>query len=334
MSFPGRCAPRPPRVAGFTVLELLVTLALISLVMGVGVGVFLNLTPSSTLSAGNALVESLLRSARNFCRAHDTEAVVVADFDRHEVYALALRAVGQWHFEDAGTTGAFGRDGTIADSKIVEGGTVGKCLRPGKRGEVDCGVSVAFDPTEGIGLFADVRPERDEPGTIFAKGGGYWLSIDKDFHLHGGVGVSDSGRSEARSAVQAESGDIRLVPERWARVGLIYNGVDLRLYINAMEVARVQEGRKMCPDPEARLRISAAERPFPGLIDEATVYAVSGGDRRQLPKGVVLAEGDRMIRFDATGRLDPRFHLKPAVLVLKGQNRTARIEVGLYGTVR
>lgn len=78
------------RADGFTLLELLVVLAILGVVVGLAVPLFARAMPGMQLQAGARAVAAELRSARGRAIAANDEFIVAVDVQRRTVGSIAL----------------------------------------------------------------------------------------------------------------------------------------------------------------------------------------------------------------------------------------------------
>lgn len=93
--------PPRPRAAGFTLVELLVTLGIVAVLLALGVGMFAGLRRKSELEATTSALRSLLRRARNAAREEGYPAVVELDAERSELRAQVRSPITRFRFEEA-----------------------------------------------------------------------------------------------------------------------------------------------------------------------------------------------------------------------------------------
>ena len=91
------------RAGGFTLLELLVVLALISVLMGIGAGLFKKAGLGPALAVPQ--VKDAVRAARTFAVEQSAQASVEADPERGVLRSTGFVSVGNWHFEDERSRG-------------------------------------------------------------------------------------------------------------------------------------------------------------------------------------------------------------------------------------
>jgi len=93
---------RARRSSGFTLLELLVSLAIITVLLGISLGVLARFGRKDELEATTNAVRALLRRARNASQEERYGTVVELDPQASEVRAQLRTTVTRFRFEDAG----------------------------------------------------------------------------------------------------------------------------------------------------------------------------------------------------------------------------------------
>lgn len=118
---------------GFTLLELLVTVAIIAVLMSIGLGVMVRFSRKDELEATTNRVRALLRRARNASQEERFATRVELDPVRSELRAQLRTTVTRFRFEDVPqpapnateTPPAFALQGALSFSMDVTGGTPG-----------------------------------------------------------------------------------------------------------------------------------------------------------------------------------------------------------------
>lgn len=332
----------PPRGmrAGTTLLELMVVMVIMSVLLGIGVGVFGKFTLVNAADNAGAGVRAMIRVIRDYARNHGTVGTVFLDMKGNRVNGLMERIVGQWHFEDEGgsTTGAFGYDPSIgAGSALVPDGCIGGALALDGTAAAgaELGRSATFNSEYGVSLFCDLwLDDGARGGVIASQGNAYGLRIEGDGSLVGWVGVYDESPTERLDVLEVYSGDQKVPTSKWVRVGLFYDRVQLRIFIDYREVGSAQEQRPLGRDAQRALAVGGGTGAFLGKIDGIRLGALGPGDGGDLSADVKLRGGTGIIRFDPDGHLDPRYHEVPAKIVLEGgDGGTRTVVVGLMGDV-
>jgi prepilin-type N-terminal cleavage/methylation domain-containing protein len=321
---------------GFTLLELLTVLALLSMLMGIGVGAFRKLNPGRAMAV--AQVKDALRSARLFAIEQSVTSRVDLDATDNVIAASGIVAVGDWHFETEDGKGWPTPAVFDGGARIIADGAIGNCVEfPGDDpGTARLGRGPAFDFDAGLRLEAFVRLGEDSAGKILSKGNAFALSIGHDRTLAGVVMLSARIVGENPEALIVESTD-RLPVGRWVRLGMTYDGRTLTLWRDGVEVASKddQEKRGLVPDTAAEILVGSAKPAFVGAVDEVKLGSFVTQRAPPLPQGVRLAAGGA-VWFDDRGRLDPRFHSKPVTisLVYDEDTRTRDVTVSLLGEIQ
>ena len=330
-----RSPPGFPR-RGVTLLELLVVLTLIASLLGIGVGIASRLTFGR--GAAIEMVRDVLQAARAYAVAQGSPARVLALREGRAIQRTGLRPIGGWHFEGDGTEGAFSLKLDLRGARVVEEGRIGSALsfEEGGFAEAPVGSLSAWSTRDGFGFEADVRV--DHGGGIVARRGESWkLEVRGDGSVGADVTLVSATKGEE---VRGERLRVETVPGlvlegRWARLGLFYDRLHLRLSVDGVERARSRRARERVWLDPSPLRLSDPERTFHGAVDEVRVSSVVADEPRVLPDGVEFGQDLLEIRFDAAGNLDPSFHDGPVSvgLLYDGGARRA-VEVGSYGTLR
>jgi len=323
--------------AGLTLLELMLVLFVLALLFGISLG-FLSTLDLGRRSA-RGLVKNVLRSAANTAIASGASAEVRVDPQSGTLVAQALRVVGTWHFEGRALEGAFGIDGTVDPGLFTEDGYLGSALSFAGRFGASATIPVQHDPSfdlrDGFALECAVFWEE--------AGGGRLLSIGEACSLEiGGAGevrgrftaaTEREGHPAPGASVVVQSSAGRVPAGRWARLRLLYDRRELRLEVDGVLAARVEETAPVWRI-DSPLVLSDERRPFPGRVDELCVSAVVSGEAARLPETVRIVESPPVIHFVPGGGLDRDLHPGSARIVLAYQDgERDTIEIGSYGTV-
>ncbi|MCY2960458.1 MAG: prepilin-type N-terminal cleavage/methylation domain-containing protein [Planctomycetota bacterium] len=325
---------------GFTLIELIVVMGIIAILIGAGVGLIARLRVADRAAVG--IVHSTLRSARNWSVAREAPARVFLDADKRTIQAFGMSVIGTWHFEDMPVRGAFGTEGISLGGKIVEDGFTGSALsfagEPARsRVEIPVHLDPAFDLSRGFSIACAVRPSSSDGGELLAIGESAGISTSDDGAVRAWFApeiVQEDGerRRGARVVLTTDGG--YLCANRWSGIEVQYDRATLRILVDGAAVALLAESSPVWK-VESSLVISPTSAAFPGAIDALVVSAVTGEDRRDLPKGVEFGAGTpREIVFAAGGGLDRGVHREPVKFTLKfDDGREEKVLVNLHGTV-
>lgn len=339
-----RSRPRPTAgsvaPAGLTLVELLFTMGLLALVLGVGLGSVSRLDLGRGTAA--SLVESTLRATGNWAASRRAPARVGFDLERGLVRAEGLDVVGTWAFESIPIQGAFDLVGSVYDLELVEDGFVGRALglagAPSEaRFQAPVHTDPAWDFSAGFRVQLALRPEVGPGGRILRIGEAFAL----DGSALGGLVVAfaaqrldESGRRVSAGLVRASVPDGALPLGRWSRVLVSYDRRQLAVFVEGVPVATVEESALVAP-VEGPLVIGGGRTIWSGSVDSLVVSAVAVDESVVLPRGVRFGPGmPAEVVFAPGGSLDRSVHSGPVEVPLifaDGSLRTLR--VNLYGTV-
>ena len=258
-----RSEPRGGGRAGFTLLEILAVLGIISLIGGLSAGAFLLARRHYALASSAARVEGVVRAARTWSLQSGVGAKVVVAPAEGWIEAYGYEVTGEWGFDDGGGTSAAGIRGTRAEFRGGAGiapGRAGGAIRfPGGTGYADCGALSAYDFRRGLHIEAWVLldPPSETPttttsgrtrasgaqarkkagsgragesvslepaGGVISRGKAFFLGLASDGSLEGRIG---------EKRVRSSPGSV--VPGRWTFVALTFDGESLALSSDGIE---------------------------------------------------------------------------------------------------
>jgi prepilin-type N-terminal cleavage/methylation domain-containing protein len=334
----GARAPTARTAGGFTLLEMLLVLAILAVVLGGGLGLFASLDAGKRQAAGQ--VKSVLRSAQNSAIARQAPARVRLDRSRSELVPSALFVIGTWQFEKGSLEGALELGGTNKGGVVEEQGFLGDALSfGGKRGafaDIPVEHDPAYDFSAGFLVECAVRREETGAGRLLAIGESIWIDVSAAGELRAGFLAAQvkEGLAERAGRVVAQSAAGALAPSRWTRLSVDYDRARLAISVDGVLVA-IQEDDSPVWRVSGPLRLSDPHLPFPGAIDALVIATVVTGEPSRLPESVRLAaDSPTEIRFDAGGRLDRSVHPGPVRFTLEyAEGTSLPIAVGVYGTV-
>lgn len=322
-----------------TLLELLLTMALMGVVLGAGLGVFASLDFGRRAALG--FVQNVIRAARNSAVARAAPARVRIDRAAGTITAEAMSVIGTWHFERESLAGAFDLDGRLGGAVLIDDGYMGRglslALSRGAFARFDVERDPSFDLREGFALDCAVRLESQDAGRILGLGGVVGLSLEEAGTLRAWFVpevAGQTGEPRAGGRIFVDSAPGALGVGAWRRVRFEYDRRVARLFVDGVEAARTDETM-----PAWRLQgpliVGDQQAAFAGALDALVIAAVTASETAALPGTVTFgADAPAEIRFDARGHLDREVHKAPVQfgLVLEGGERAA-VDVGLYGTV-
>jgi len=304
------------RDRGVTLLELLIVLAIIAVLTGMGLAVMSRSDKQMSFSGTRGAMISLIRYARSAAITKKLSTRVVIEPVTKQMYCLIPQTVGLWHFEDnqnGVTTGALGCDGKLSAGVLITSeGKYGKALLFDKGGVVDCGRLLMPRDAEslrnGVVLDAWVYPEVIEDEVILERSDDISLALHKDGRLSGRLG----------GLTVTTPGTDTVPIQGWSHIRLCYQNDILALLVNHKLVAQVTgvtELSSICA-----LTVSSNTFPFKGKIDEVSigfyskvdVYCMQPEDITAFDvrlvgsdgqTGTTAQEGPIIIQFDDQGQL-------------------------------
>jgi len=338
---------RRNRRAAFTLVELLLVLALLGMILGIGLGAFSRLNLGDRVAV--AIVQDALRSAQNFAVGRGAPARVRIDAKTGAIRTEGMQVVGTWHFEDLPIRGAFELEGALLGGRLVEDGFQGRGLSfVGEPARSKVEIPVQGDPAwnlrDGFALRIALRPHAGGSSRT-GQAGGAVLTLGES----AGLETTEQGAVRAWIAAEVadEHGELRkggripvetlplaLVDDRWSLVEVQYDRRTLRLWIDGVLAAAVEEIAPVWK-LDGPIVISPATQPWPGTVDSLVVSCVAAQEENRLPSGVAFAAGTiSEVLFAPGGGLDRGFHREPVRIELAyDDGRKVDVLVNFYGTV-
>lgn len=328
------------RRAGFSLLELMVTMGLAAMLLGMGAGVYVKMGRQSAATQAMRSVSLLVTQARKSSARYP--ATLVSDPTDNTIKAYTDEVVQELHFESRPTEngdyvplGIEGRECTIAGGEVkADTGRVGGGLRL-DAGSVNCGTFAAYDLEQGMNAEVWVKPSQAPKCDLVSKGRAFTVRLTSD--------GARTGQIQVRIQVQDPSGtqepvtrSISIPPVRlneWLGVRVSYDRTAIVTSTSDGHGFVVRdawkEGRRLATEPDQPLVIASG---LQGWLDDVRIGGIRAAQPLQLPAGVELAGTNPPIRF-VDGRLDPTVHSGPARLSIAYQGRISTFEIGQSGAV-
>jgi len=315
---------------GYTLIEMLVVISVISILMGIGVGVYLKLQSAYHFRAVYNQTQNVVRAVQNASRIHRTEGVVHWDKEDGVVWGSVDEIVAYWPFEviDDNSTTPGARDiyGRVYGGESTVG-RVGQAVYFGlSGGYVDCGNPPQLNPPEGVRIEAWIYPEAyptsENGSVIVGRRGAYVFRIFSD------------GLLEAQFAdADVDSGLFQISLHRWSHVVMMADPRRIALYVDGVERGSAPGHLEWKPST-SHVTLSAKEAPFFGILDEVVIAAVETSKQVRMLDGCALV-GDVMdIHFTPRGTLDMQHHAGPVSLGMTFKDLRRTFQVGLQGDLR
>ncbi|MFK7739322.1 MAG: Tfp pilus assembly protein FimT/FimU [Planctomycetota bacterium] len=288
---------------GFTLLELLTVVGIISVLAGIGVG-YLGRTDNSLLAASTLRGE--LRAAQLTARAEGVPTQVVVrpgvEGAAATVQSVLLEPIAAFHFEpgrpvlDDRMQADFGGD-------AVEAGRFGYARRnddgakkpllawtlPERIADVQDGFVLRLD------LHLDRRPEGQariaEIGTLLE------VRLDQELRVETRLRITELGGGDLRARVRS---DLPLPLLRWCTLEIGCDGRWLWLRVDGREIARTAARGDPHQERGMALQVSPPDAPVPGAVDEVRLLAFGFAPEQLLPVEMQPLQTYRFT-FDARG---------------------------------
>ena len=340
--------------AGYTLIEILVVILIISSIAGIGVGILTRGGPA--LDRAATLLRDHARFARSQARmyrapsrliitptpgrkkaAASTSDVEIED-PTYSVRVVALRSVAEWNFDHGKAGGTRGIGGDLVGGVIDSGDRFGKGLfipddapeAPGVR--LDARTIPSFDLRRGFLVRCDVKLRQRGACNVVRLGETFELGVEAGGRLTGAATMS-MGTAKGRRRVTVRG--VRRVPlHRWFKIELACDGREIRLSLDFVLEAAEPAPEECWLDPRAVWTISDGGAPVPGAIDTVELFAFDQISAEELPQFVEVAQGPGILCFDRDGRVDRREHGGLPSYLLRLEEQEERIEFELGGLTR
>ncbi len=334
----------PSERSGFTLLEIMVVLLIMSMLLGLGVGAFSKVGSGPSLALGR--IKNVVRTARYHAIREKAPGSVRIDVDHGVIVGMGWRNVGCWHFEDVSDSASFGFpvEAVLGGATLSGMGVIGSALdlranSAGSGSKVFVPSSPSLGSVDGVALEAYVYQEVPGPCTIISKGKAYRLDVDEEGRLRAALTLMKGGPSsgEPGEEVSLTSDSFVMPARRWVRVGLQFNGYSFYLLAHGIVRNREQfkNRRMLYPHTSAPIMIDSGETRMNGLMDELRISAAALDDENPFHESIRLLGKTRTVHFDSKGMLNKDFHTKPVQIeFFHGEAVRYKVTIGLLGEVK
>ena len=311
--------------AGFTIIEMMVVMALIAMMVGATFAMFRSMGRTNTLDSTANEINSIIRRARSTSLARSSTVELGFELYREQgvVRSHLRRPVTHFHFEEASgaevVLGTSGFRGQISDATTTALGRTGRALQ--LFGEEGSCVEVPADPrldcTTGVSMSCDVFVERLDSNTyLIRRASNYFVGIRNGFLFGGGTFKGTVALPPRPGETEIRSVDTAIVvvaiepvpARRWVHVEFVLDQRGGRLFMDDVQIPSYVEDHESREDAIARSRLAQIP-PDPNDPNAAAL--------RMLPETWDSATHMTWIYFGADGRLDPQHHTEPVELYLE-----------------
>ncbi len=295
-----------PPSKGFTLIELMVVTALVSILLGIGSAFLSNSERQLALKMGTLHASSVLQSAKAVSIQENTSSKVNIFSKENTFQVWTGKLAGCWHLEDISGTGAFSIQAKIQNCLPKEG-KVGKSMyfQPGTS-KITLGNWGLFSLEDGFILSFWVYPERIKEGQeqiLWEIPGHYILGISQDYTLFLKRGKTNLSPQE-----------IRLPIYQWSLIEITQELSEISLSVdNIIRFQKSYDNQKNRIPPTALLNIGNF---FHGKIDEIKLLRRAIHLEWTLPAELEIRKSPQFILFNSQGVPDPLLHSGGVVLVL------------------
>lgn len=305
---------------------MLIVLSMISVLLGIGLGVFSNLDKNLGGEIALEKLKSFLRLARNSAIRNGSPSYVILNSEKGSITGSGATIVGQWHLEDA--EGAVGGKLSPSGGEFLPNGRFGGSLEFPSAGFLMTESHPRFDPRGGFSVEMYLKPTERRPMILFDMEGSYRLTLLEDGSLMAEVELSNG------DLVSLDNPDVILPLGRWSRVGLMKNSVNVSILFDGLEVESAPVDGHLGYILNTPLSMGAEKGPIRGAIDEIRLYSLATQETFKLPENVSLVGPNQIVSFDRGGRLNASVHAGPTWVELRSETKEYRVEVGIMGSVR
>jgi len=297
--------PNPPdsNSGGFTLLELLAVIGVVSVLMGVGLG-YLGKTDPMMLA--RSMIAGERRAAQMTARAEGVPTEVIVrpgdDVSAATVQARLLEPAVTFHFEP-NTPVLDERMRPFLSGEDVVAGRFGHGRRAAE-GDKDALVQWRVSPqvvdvSEGFLIRLDLFLEARQNCVV--------IDIDPLLELR----LDSELRPDARVRLEAATGGnelktisspLSLPLRQWATLEIGCDGEAIWLAVDDRECARVDAAGTPHQTPDMVMEISPLSSPIPGIVDELRFLLFGFSVAQQLP---IELQPEREYRFTYDKRGDP-----------------------------
>ena len=342
---------RSLKSGGFTLIEVLVVMAIISVLMGFGIGMYQSLSSLGKATQARGTIIETIRAVKG--SSLKVDAAFVVDPLGNRVYGLEFGTVTSCNFEpptdpEAGTAvikGLSYKDGLNTGGELhpFPFGRTGGGIGFPSGGEVNFGNYADYDLVEGVTLDIWVYPTANVSADLIRKGSSYGLRLKRGQGAPSVEGFLRLGEMMTENGVvgagkeRFDTGGYTLKLNRWNGITMKYDRNTISIALDVYGRGAVErfmkrdEKRPIQPDMDADLIVGSPQ--FMGRLDDLKVMGILSGDPRKLTDDVQI-EGDKVRTiFFRGGKLDPRYHQAPETIVLIYEGVPRAITIGLLGNI-
>jgi prepilin-type N-terminal cleavage/methylation domain-containing protein len=289
--------------AGFTLLELLAVIGVISVLLGIGGGYLGKTDPA--MIAGSILAGER-RAAQMTARAEGVPTEVIVSPGREAepatVQAHLLQPAIVFHFEPQTPVLDERMRPTLGGDDVVAGrfGHARRSMPGDKNSLVQWAVAEeVVDARDGFVIRVDLYLERRESCVVIDMAPLLEVRLDQNLRPDVRMSMTLVGGEKVRKNLQSQQS---LPLERWVTLEVGADGSALWLAVDNREFARTAAVGSPEQTPEMMLEVSPPSSPVPGLVDEFRIMVFEYAAPQLLPMEL---QPSRIFRFTYDKRGEP-----------------------------
>jgi prepilin-type N-terminal cleavage/methylation domain-containing protein len=297
-------SPDCAATAGFTLLELLVVIGVLSVLLGLSVG-FLGKTDSHRIAASMLAGET--RAAQMTARAEGvpTEVWVRPGVGGASgtVQARLLQPAATFHFEP----GERVLDETLRPQLAGEDVPNGRFGHARRNLDGDRAMLLHWllkpaqvDVRDGFVVRLDLWLEHRRAAVVLRLGKAVELLLDDELRPHARLRLRGAGGASVLASID----QLPTLPlRRWCTLEIAFDGENAWIGVDGRELGRTLAEGRLQQEDDTALELSPGESPIPGLADELRVLLFAFAPAQDLPPDLQPRRVYR-IAFDARGETD------------------------------
>lgn len=290
----------------FTLIELMVVTALVSVLLGVGSAIFTNSQQKLMLKMSSFQAASILQSARTVSMQENSPSKINILSKENSFQLWTGKVAGCWHLEDETGSGAYNFHAKIQNCLPKEG-KIGKSLQfQAGTSKVVLGNYGLFSLDDGFSLCFWIYPERakeNQEQIVWEIPGEYMLGISRDYTLL-------FRRGKTNLATQ----EVRLPIYQWSWIEINHEASEISLFLDkTLQFQKQYDNRKNSIPASSPFIIGSL---FQGKVDEIKLLRKSLHIDWLLPKELEIRKSPATLFFNSQGLLDPSSHPGGITIVL------------------